>query len=205
MNNIFLTSQASEVLGKIKTLLPESASGGRVVFIPTAAKPYASAPWLEKDRASLVELGFSVRDFDIEGVSRSDVRKNLASADIIFVGGGNTFYLLEKAKKSGFLEITRELVSNGAVYIGSSAGSVLATPNIAYVERFDDPTLANLKDSEALGLVSFRILPHAGNPTYEEIQAAVLAEHQSEDSPILLVKDTEFLLGNGDLWGAGNP
>ncbi|CAN5691454.1 Type 1 glutamine amidotransferase-like domain-containing protein [soil metagenome] len=205
MNRVFLTSQASEVLEKIVLLIPENLRKGNVLFIPTAAKPYPSAPWLEKDRAKLVELGFSVKNLDLEGITENELNDEIASTDIIFVGGGNTFYLLEHAKKSGFIKIVQQAIKDGKIYIGSSAGSVLATPDIKYVERFDDPSIAQLEDTKALALVDFRILPHSGNPKYEDIQVAVISEYQSEDSRIISVKDNEFLLKNGDLWGLGTP
>lgn len=203
MNNIFLTSQASEVLERIVSLLPKKPGELKVVFIPTAANPYSSAPWLEKDKAMLISLGFAVEDLDLEDVSEEIIRTAIDSADIIFVGGGNTFYLLEHAKKSGFIDIVREAISKGKIYIGSSAGSVLAAPDIKYVEFFDEPAVANLPDSLALGIVDFRPLPHYGNPKYAGLNGKTLERHQSEESPIVFFRDNEFLLRNGDLQGVG--
>lgn len=199
MNTIFLTSQASEVLERIVNFLPKKPNELRVVFIPTAANPYSSSPWIEKDRTKLVSLGFSVENLDLEHVSESEVRIAVDAADIIFVGGGNTFFLLQHAKKSGFIEIAREAVSEGKIYIGSSAGSVLAAPDIQYVELFDEPGMATLEDTKALGIVPFRILPHFGNPAYSELYEKVAAEYQAEASPLVPVKDNQFLLRNGDL------
>lgn len=205
MNNVFLTSQASEVLERITDFLPKEPSECRVLVIPTAAQPYASAPWLEKDVAKLTSLGFIIEELDLKGATIEDVRTAVASADIIFVGGGNAFYLLEHAKKSGFIEIVREAVSQGKIYIGSSAGSVLAAPDIKYVELFDDPSAASIADSKALDLVDFRIVPHFGNPKYAELHEKVLSDYQSGDSRLIPTKDNEFLLQNGDLQGVGTP
>ena len=45
--------------------------------------------------------------------------------DVIFVRGGNTTKLIDYLKKYGQFNVIKSLVENGAVYIGSSAGSVL--------------------------------------------------------------------------------
>lgn len=206
MNTIFLTSQASEVLEKIVPFLPKKPEELRVVFIPTAGNPYLpNTPWLEQDRSKLVELGFSVNDFDLEGKNMEETKVAIDNADIIFVGGGNTFYLLDRAKESGFIEAVRDAVAQGKIYIGSSAGSALASPDIKYVELFDEPTPQSLQDTTALSLVKFRILPHFDNPRYAELHAKVLADYDSEDSPLKPAKDTEFILSNGDTWGIGVP
>jgi len=164
-------------LDKIVTELPRKQSELKVVFIPTAADTYKEKPWLEADRAKLVELGFQVEDFDLKNKTENEneVRETLSKVDIIFVAGGNTFYLLEKARKSGFDKVSRELAQiervdlrgpSEKVYIGSSAGSIIAGPNIEPVKDFDDPTIADLDSYEGIGLVDFVVLPHWGREKY---------------------------------------
>lgn len=198
--NIFLASQASQVLKKICTFLPKPPQEYKVVFIPTASKIYTSAPWIEEDRNELLSLGFSVKDLNIESSSHAEVKTAIAESDVIFVGGGNTFYLLEHAKKSGFIEIAKQAVKDGAIYIGSSAGSVLASPDIRYVESFDDPSEASLRDTRGLGLVSFSVLPHAGNPEYGDLHAKVMEQYITQKYPLVPLKDTEYAVPQGDSW-----
>lgn len=198
--NIFLTSQASNVLETISTLLPKMPGEYKVVFIPTAAKPYADAPWMYTDRNELVRLGYTVENLELDTSSADEVKKTVEAADIIFVAGGNTFYLLEQAKKAGFVEIVREAVANGKVYIGSSAGSVLAAPDIKYVELLDDSTKANLEDTLSLGLVGFGILPHIGNPKYKELHDRVLNEYKDWPYPLIPVSDDQFVVPKGEGW-----
>lgn len=198
--NIFLTSQASKVLETIATLLPKKPEEYKVVFIPTAAKPYADAPWMHADRDELVRLGFAVENLELDTASADEVKKRVEAADIIFVAGGNTFYLLEQAKKTGFIEVVREAVANGKVYIGSSAGSVLAAPDIKYVELFDDPTKANLEDTLSLELVGFGVLPHIGNPKYKELHDRVLSEYKDWPYPLVPVSDDQFVVPHGEGW-----
>lgn len=204
MNNIFLTSVAAEVLERICEFLPKEPSEYKIVFVPTASNLYPNAPWVDNDREKLVTLGFAVQDFQLEGASPEAVINTIHTSDIIFVAGGNTFYLLEQARKSGFLEVVKEAVANGKIYIGSSAGAVLAAPDIRYVELFDNPS-PDFGDTASLALVNFRILPHFGNPKYADLHDKVLAGYQSKDSRLIPVKDNEFLLKNGDIQKVGTP
>ena len=164
---LFLTSVASKTLDKIVPLLPKPPKELKVAFIPTAGDTYKEKPWMEEDREKLVDLGFNVADFDLKGKTESQIEKALSKVDIIFVAGGNTFYLLEKTKQSGFDKVVKKLVKNGTIYVGSSAGSILAGPNIEPVKILDDPQKARLDSFEGLGLVDFVILPHYGKEKYK--------------------------------------
>lgn len=66
-------------------------------------------------------------------------------------------------RESGFDKVIGELVSEGVIYVGGSAGAVVAGPTIEPVCVFDDPkAAANLTDFSGLHLVDFVILPHYG-------------------------------------------
>jgi dipeptidase E len=160
MKRLFLTSSAWITLPKIIPYLSDIPSRLSVAFIPTAANLYDKKPWIDDDRKKLTEMGFSVFDFDLEGKNESEVREFLKDKDLLFVAGGNTFYLLEWSQKSGFGVVVKELVDKGKPYIGSSAGSVIAGPDIESVGTFDDPQEAQLSSTKGFGMVDFVILPH---------------------------------------------
>src|SRR5437867_4958004 len=48
--------------------------------------------------------------------------------DAIIVGGGNKFYLSYWMEKSGLFSILPQLIKQGKVYVGASAGSMMVTP-----------------------------------------------------------------------------
>ena len=160
--NIILTSSFNTVVKELreKSLLPKSAS---VAFIPTAGDPYPERPWIDADRNALVDLGYSVTDIDLKGVTAESLEKELSSHDIIFVAGGNTTYLVQHSHISGFADVIRAFLKQGKLYIGSSAGSILAGPT---VEPFVIEDLAELpKDfvltkPTCLHLVDYVALPH---------------------------------------------
>ena len=195
---LYLTSVASKTLDKLVPFLPRSPKDLKVAFVPTAGDLYKEKPWMEADRAKLIELGFQVIDVDIKNKTFEELKRELSDKDIIFVAGGNTSYLLEKAQESGFLEIVRVLVSNSVIYIGSSAGSLLAGPNIEVDKIYDDGDFGKeLKSYEALGLVNFVILPHADNPKYAPYSERILNEYGNKYE-LRRLNDDQAILVNGE-------
>src|SRR5690349_4136952 len=81
----------------------------------------------------------------------------LAQADVVFVGGGNTYALLKRLRQGELLEPLRARVQAGMPYIGSSAGANLAGPRILTT---NDWNVVALDAFDALGLVPFNINPH---------------------------------------------
>jgi len=151
-----------------------------VAFIPTAADPYKDKWFIEEDRNKLNEKGFNVKDVDIKGKTEQELLQELKDADIIFVAGGNTFYLMEKVRESGFNKIVKEFVEKGIVYVGSSAGATLAGPNIEPVKPFDDPSEApGLKSFEGLNLVDFIILPHLEEKNKQQYET-IIKEYENK-------------------------
>ncbi len=194
---LYLTSIASASLDKIVKELPKNPEDLKVLFIPTAADTYAAdnRQWFDADRNKFLELGFQIEDYDIKDKTEVELRKKLSEVDIIFVSGGNTFYLLEHVKKSGFDKVLRELKDSDKIYIGSSAGSIIMGPVIRPIQAFDHPKEAHLDNYNAIGLVDFVILPHWGRDKYKEKQAAVIKEygHKYKLKPI---KDGEMVVVN---------
>lgn len=174
---IFLTSSAAKVLDKITPRLPKKPRELKVAFIPTAGDPYGDdKPWMEADRNKLVELGFQVANFDLKEKTKDEVRAALETADVIFVAGGSCFYLLQKARESGFDKVIKEIEHSDKTYIGSSAGSCIAGPDLEPIALIDDPEKAKLDSTKAFGLVDLVVLPHHGNPKYDEIHEKVMKD-----------------------------
>lgn len=210
--NLFLTSFAAYALNKILPLLPKSPSELKVAFIPTASDLYKYRPWINIDKDALTAAGFKLFEvglqapldpdgFPIVGKDKheAELRSELIEADIIFVAGGNTFYLLEQAQKSGFLRIVQELVTEGKIYIGSSAGAVIAGPDIMPVEFFDKISEATISSTKGLNWVDFVILPHydAQHPDSE----FALAESKYKDQfKLLKLSNDDLVHISGDEW-----
>lgn len=163
MKNYFLASYSNLVIDKILEILPDDPHKLKLAFIPTARDPYNIIAKTDPEKDKLVSMGFLIKEVDLKNKSKEQLSKELSDIDVVFVAGGNTFYLLEKVIESGFDILIKELVAKGVIYIGVSAGAVLVGPDIKIVEDLDDPKIApNLKTTSGIGLVDFIVLPHFG-------------------------------------------
>lgn len=190
---LYLTSIAARVLNKIVPLLDKSPNQLKVAFIPTASDIYGSSPWVDEDRNKLEELGFIVKDVYLKGNNKQSLKKELRGVDIIFVAGGNTSYLLEQSQKSGFLEIAKNLVKEGVSYIGSSAGSLLASPSIEVDKIYDDGDFGKeLSSYEGLGFIDFVVLPHADNPKYKSYLKKIFDQY-GDKYDLRKLNDSQFI------------
>lgn len=106
----------------------------KIGFIPTASELDDDRWYMKKDREDIVKMKFNVIDIDISNESKEKIREKLNSVDVIFVAGGNCFYLLQQLK---IKDVLQDLVkfANNKIYIGSSAGSCIACPSIDYAEK----------------------------------------------------------------------
>ncbi|HEY1041314.1 MAG TPA: Type 1 glutamine amidotransferase-like domain-containing protein [Candidatus Paceibacterota bacterium] len=193
MKTLFLTSAFKDVIDKFKENVSVTP-GMKVAFIPTASDTYETKPWVDNDRQALINLGLDVEDLDIKDKNQDELYDFLKNKDIIFVAGGNTFYLLYYVKQSGFYGALSKLLDEGKIYIGSSAGSVLVGPNIEPVKTMDDPQDApELKYFEGLGLIDMVLLPHYGKEKYEQQYQDIIKEW-SDKFKLQLLKDDEVIL-----------
>lgn len=131
-----------------------AALGGarRVLFFPQAAVTLSPAEYCDRVAAALAPLGCAV--------TRAAAPADLAAAEAVVVGGGNTFHLLRELRRQGFLPALRQRVAAGVPYIGWSAGANLAGPTI---RTTNDMPVCDPGGLDALGLVPFQINPHYTN------------------------------------------
>jgi len=104
----------------------------------------------------LEALGIKVTEINI---AKKNEFPNLPEFDIYYVCGGNTFYILDRMKKTGIDKVLIEAVKKNKFYLGVSAGSVMAGPDIESSE-LGDPNDIKLMDLSGFKFVPFIIIAH---------------------------------------------
>lgn len=169
-------------------LIKQSPKNFNIAFIPTAADPYDDKWFVKKDIESLSGLGFPVDIVDLK-TEPAVIRSQLENHQIIFVGGGNTFYLLHWIRQSGVDKYLARLLED-RYYIGASAGSILVGPDIelsGWNLSSRDENIVNLSDTTGLNLVPFAVSPHHT----EKDKKLLSAESRHVKYQVIPITDTQ--------------
>lgn len=75
---------------------------------------------------------------------------DLKEVGAMYIGGGNTFKLLNDIKRSGFIDVLEKFILSGRVVYGGSAGAIILGRNI---QTSSDENKINLKDTTGLNLI----------------------------------------------------
>ena len=193
-----------------------------LVYVPTAvycldkqsSRPIGEqrrrARYDAKQKAALLSNAFGTTEFsllelDSAGITEELVATKVATADVVYVDGGNTFYLQRHVIQSRFWQALErsQFHARGGLYIGASAGAIIAGKSIrtAYWKGWDDPSVAGTDfvwNEDALqgrGLSEYSLFMH-----YQETQhAALVEEKKSElDHPVHVVADDVALVHLGN-------
>ena len=124
--------------------------------------PYAlhdSDSYAAKARDRFEALGFQLQS--IHQVEPAHRKAAALRAEAFFIGGGNTFRLLNALYRDDLLVTIREKFAAGTPYIGSSAGSNVAGPSIKTTK---DMPIVQPPSFEALGIFPYQISPHFQDP-----------------------------------------
>jgi dipeptidase E len=152
------------LVNTLKNLLAKPFSESCLTFITTAANPVpGDKSWLIKDFVNLQNLGFKEIDIlDISSIPKANWLPRIEKADVIVVGGGDEFYLLDWVNKTGLKELLPKLLKT-KVYIGISAGSMIMTDKLSYEiseKIFEEKVDDSIYKNNSLGYIDFQICPH---------------------------------------------
>jgi dipeptidase E len=132
----------AEIVGKARALH----------FVPFAIANHAL--YTDRVQELLAVLGVPVIGLD----AVPDPQAAVEQAEVLFIGGGNSFRLLSELWELGLIEPIRRRVQAGELrFIGSSAGSNMACPTL---RTTNDMPIVQPPSFEALGLIPFQINPH---------------------------------------------
>ena len=198
MKQLFLSSFFSEVAELLPDFAGENVKGKTITFIPTASIPESVTFYIKSGKKALENLGLTVEVLELAESSAGDIEKTLRKNDFIYVSGGNTFFLLQELIKKGADKIISELITQGKIYIGESAGSMILSADIEYVKLMDsEKKAADLVSYAALNVVDFYPVPHHTNfPFAKKVEKII--KNYGDKINLVPIKNSQVILVNGD-------
>lgn len=194
-NNIFLTSDAATVIHDV-TKHFDFENNKKVLFVETSGETHqGKRRWIDDAIEKMQQLGFELEIYTITDKTESEIKSAISRVDIIYVAGGNSAYLLNKSQENNFAEIVKEFIDDGGIYIGQSAGSIVAGPNIyALYKSENNQWFKKLKSFDGYGLVDFIVVPHFGR----EDEKDYFLNHRfnniyGEKHKIILLTDKQYV------------
>lgn len=195
---LFLTSAGLplEITEDFLKLLDKRPKETIVCFVATAADPEEDKWFVKKDKERLLELGFEIIEIDLKRENEVSLNRKLKDFDVVFVEGGNTFYLLKHVRESGFNKILNSFLEKGGIYVGVSAGSMIAGLNIESAGWGDaDKNTVDLQDLTGLKLVPFVIDVHIDESNIEAVKKCA----SRVKYPVIALTDEQaILVKNGE-------
>ena len=169
LSSLAISDSQSVELAKLVGKPPKDI---KLALIENAADTYdGSRAWVDSNRAAIQSHNFDVEIVDIRQYKGKlpELKEKLATKDVIWFGGGNTYYLRWLLKDTGVGELVTELVKQGLVYGGGSAGAIIAGPTLKHFEAADDPKEAPEVIYGGLGFTDSVVVPHMDNAKFAAI------------------------------------
>ena len=157
-------------------------SARRVAFVPYAMSDHDG--YSRRTRERMSQLGYDCTSVH----ETADPVAALRAADAVFIGGGNTFRLLDWIYRTGLLTALRERAEDGMPYVGSSAGSNVACISI---KTTNDMPIVEPPSFTGISLVPFNINPHYIDPdpgsTHQgETREERIRQFHEENTPVVV-------------------
>ena len=164
-----------------------------IIFIPYARPGGVS----HENYTELVKKTFKDMAFKVRGLHEfKDPKKALSEGEGIFIGGGNTFVLVDKLYRNVLMELLREKILNGTPYLGTSAGTNICGLTM---QTTNDMPIVYPPSFKTLGIVPFNLNPHYLDPdknsTHKgETRETRIAEfHSINTHPVVGLREGSWL------------
>ncbi len=193
----FLLYSNDSIAKVLQDLAGKPLKESSCAFIPTAANvEEGDKGWLIDDFNNLQNSGVSVDIVDISALPKNIWKPRLDKADILVIGGGNTFHLMYWIRKSGLDKLLPAYLKE-KVYVGISAGSMVVSDNIFLTS--DKPIFNEnrfgITNDKGLNLINFYIRPHLNSPYFPKAKEGHIAKAaKSVTQPIYAIDDNTAVL-----------
>lgn len=131
---VLLTSaglETKEIEKYFVSMVGKDMRQAKALFIPTAAVNAGAIEVLPKCMNDLLKCGVPDKNITVCDLHTGMEINELQQYDIVYLCGGDTYYLLERMNGTGFGRTLTEYIQRDGSVIGVSAGSLIFSNNIA--------------------------------------------------------------------------
>ncbi len=149
----------------------------KLIFIPTASRFKEEIVYVQKSKEELLSFGILEKNIKTVHLDHKISYNKVKDYDCVYVCGGNTFYLLDQIRKTGFDKILKDYLKEDKCYVGVSAGSIIMSPDIsiAGIGETGDENDVGLKDVRGLHFIDVILTPH-----YVESEKKFIEEYRKK-------------------------
>ncbi|HJN53997.1 MAG TPA: dipeptidase PepE [Flavobacteriaceae bacterium] len=174
----------------IKNLFSNS---NNILFIPYARPNGITL----KSYTDLVKDTFEQLNLNIFGIDNSsNPAEDIKRCDGIFIGGGNSFLLLDSIQKNKLIAPITEKVNSGTPLLGTSAGTNICGVSIGTT---NDMPIVHPSSLKSLNLIPFNINPHYIDPILgskhmgESREIRIKEFHKFNDQIVIGLREGSYL------------
>ena len=133
--NVLLTSAGFEdsegrlklgLVDRFVAMLAKPIGEAKILFIPTAAIDDESKMYADWCRAELLRIGANEALIHTHELGARLSESEAMDFDVIYFTGGCTNHLLSRLRETGFDQVVKKMVFANKLYVGVSAGSLIA-------------------------------------------------------------------------------
>ncbi len=169
---IFFTARVIKLGGDINFLFIPTASNDDILYCNTIYNIYHLRLGCKYRHLRLIE----------ESPSDSEIIQKIRWADIIYVGGGNTRFMMNVWKETGVDELLKVAYKHGKIMTGMSAGSICwFTGGSSDSEKYDGIEDWKPIWVEGLGIINMEHSPHYSSEEWRKKETAKRAKETGKN------------------------
>ena len=203
MNKLFLTSAGivnKEIRDSFIAELTKPVQESNVLIVAYAQNEQEEF-YVNASKKELEDLGFT--KIVVANMHYEVKVDSFTNIDVIYVCGGNTFAILNKLRETNLDNFIKKQVADGAIYIGVSAGSIIAGPSIeiaGWGSEGDRNEIA-LENFAGFNFVDIAVFPHFHKELRGEVdefrkKVSYKVIELTNDQALFVKGDTVCLIGS---------
>lgn len=186
---MILASNETPAIENLHLLTEKNPMDLKIAWVITAAMSGEGARFLNRTLECFRKNNYQPSIIDIHPKYKDYLLEELPKFDVLFVDGGNTFFLLKRIRETGLEQFIKNWVKDKP-YVGVSAGSYIMCPTIEMATwKNPDRDRHGLEDLTGIGAVDYLVTAHYK----EEYEPFIQKGMENCTHDVRRLRDGEFI------------